>query len=110
MFKSNAYSATLEQNKSYIATDHKNCRMGKWYLSSGKDRFGHLDSFKKLDAPHSKVHNSVLEVNKFIQDGSVLKYDNPKKIVEYYMVLEENSNNLFILLDHLLEEHRRKSH
>jgi methyl-accepting chemotaxis protein len=110
VFKSKSYSATLEQNKSYVAVDHKNCRMGKWYLDEGKERFGHLRSFQEMDEPHSKVHNAVMNVNEYIQDGSVLKYDNPKKIIEQFNLLEENSIILYDLLNKMLEEYAHKSH
>jgi len=107
LFKSNAYSATLEQNKSYKFIDHENCRMGKWYITNGKERFGHLKSFEELSLPHSEVHNSVKEVNQFIQDGSVLKYDNHKIIVKLFSDLENHSKNLFIILDKMLEEYKK---
>ncbi|QFR50393.1 chemotaxis protein [Sulfurimonas lithotrophica] len=107
LFKSNAYSATLEQNKSYKVSDHQNCRMGKWYLSEGKERFGHLKTFKDLDKPHSEVHNAAIKVKEFIEDGKVLKYDNPKKIVDYFLNLENNSSKLYNLLDEMLLEYRK---
>ncbi|WP_373071753.1 methyl-accepting chemotaxis protein [Sulfurimonas sp.] len=107
LFKSNAYSATLEQNKSYTVVDHHNCRMGKWYIGNGKERFGHLKSFEALDIPHSEVHNNVKLVGNFIQDGTVLKYDNPKKIVKYFADMEESSKKLFVILDEMLAEYNK---
>lgn len=107
LFKSNAYSATLEQNKEYVAADHKNCRMGKWYLTNGKERFGHLKSFKDIDLPHSHVHNSVLSVREMIQKGNILRGDNPDKVLKLFGQLESNSKILFTLLDDMLVEYQK---
>lgn len=42
-----------------VKSDHKNCRLGKWYLDAGKQIFGATSSYKKLDQPHAIVHSSV---------------------------------------------------
>jgi methyl-accepting chemotaxis protein len=36
--------------------DHTQCRLGKWYLGPGKERFGHLTAFRDIEAPHARVH------------------------------------------------------
>jgi hypothetical protein len=42
-----------------VAVDHRGCRLGKWYEGPGKALFGHLASYKTIEAPHRKVHDSV---------------------------------------------------
>jgi methyl-accepting chemotaxis protein len=48
-----------EDFKRAAGVDHHNCRLGKWYEGPAQEIFGDTPSFRKLDNPHSKVHNSV---------------------------------------------------
>ncbi len=36
--------------------DHHECRFGKWYDSEGKIACGSMAGFRKVDAPHQKIH------------------------------------------------------
>jgi len=108
VFKSLAYATILESNDSKVFADHKNCRMGKWYLGIGKERFGHTKSFVAMDAPHAIVHNSVFKNLEFVKDHSTLKYDHPKQIVDNFVTMEEASNELYIKLDAMIEEFKTK--
>ena len=104
VFKSNAYSTVLEANKEAVFADHKNCRMGKWYLGMGEKRFGHTKAFKEMDAPHAVVHNSVFKNLEFVKNDSTLKFENPKNIVNNFKTMENASEQLYIKLDAMLEE------
>ncbi len=42
-----------------VEVDHRNCRLGKWYLGEGKTLFGGLTSYRQLDIPHAAVHGNV---------------------------------------------------
>ncbi len=107
LYKSRAYSAVLEEKKEYEYVDHKNCRMGKWYLDAGSGRFGHTKAFKNMEAPHSLVHSSVKKNIAYVEDGTTLKYDHPKILVENFLVMEEASEELFALLDEMLLEYKK---
>jgi methyl-accepting chemotaxis protein len=37
-------------------TDHRQCRLGKWYTADGQRAFGHAAAFTELDGPHAEVH------------------------------------------------------
>jgi len=37
-------------------TDHRQCRLGKWYTADGQRSFGHVAAFTELDGPHAEVH------------------------------------------------------
>jgi len=50
-------------------TDHHNCRMGKWYDSTGKDKYGHLSAFKNIHIPHQQVHQYGIEALEFLLHG-----------------------------------------
>ncbi len=107
IFKSKAYSIILESNKDAEITDHTNCRMGKWYVGVGQERFGHTKSFKELNAPHILVHNSVFKNFEYVKDGSTLKFDHPQHIVENFRVMEEASQELYRKLNTMLDEYNQ---
>ena len=105
LFKSNAYATILNESKKIEFSDHKNCRMGKWYLGMGKERFGDTKSFKEMDAPHEIVHDSVFKNLEYIKNGTSLKYDNPKLITQNFSRMENASSILFVKLDDMLVEY-----
>lgn len=45
-----------EQIQAQEVTDHTQCRLGKWYLTRGRERFGRLAAFEALEGPHSRLH------------------------------------------------------
>jgi len=61
IFKNNAYHTILESDESVTISDHKNCRMGKWYDSQGREIFGKTKAYREMDEPHSIVHNQVFK-------------------------------------------------
>jgi methyl-accepting chemotaxis protein len=105
LFKSKAYSTVLEGNREYVYVDHKNCRMGKWYLEAGVERFGHTKAFKEMDAPHALVHDSVKKNLAYVVDGTTFKYDHPAHLVDNFLAMENASEDLYRLLDRMVEEH-----
>jgi methyl-accepting chemotaxis protein len=105
LFKSNACSAILNEDISKEFPDHKHCRMGQWYQGIGKERFGGTTAFKKMDAPHATVHNSVAKNLVFVKEKSVLNEDHPKIIVQNFKTMEDASQELFKDLDLMLEEY-----
>ena len=109
IFKSNAYSTVLECNKDAVFADHKNCRMGKWYLGIGQERFGYTKAFKNMDAPHALVHDSVFKNIDLVQNDLTLKFDNPKLIVDNFTTMEKASEELYTALDSMIEEFDDKS-
>nr|WP_052137628.1 methyl-accepting chemotaxis protein [Campylobacter sputorum] len=50
-FKINGYGKILT-NDTGLMSDHKNCRLGKWYSGIGKEIYGKLPSFAKIYNPH----------------------------------------------------------
>lgn len=108
LFKSNAYSAVLNENKDKEFPDHKHCRMGKWYLGIGKERFGSTNAFKKMDKPHATVHNNVFKNMDYVKEGSVLKGEHPKEIVQNFRVMEDASKELFEYLNLMVSEYEEK--
>ncbi len=108
LFKSNAYSTVLNDRTDAVFSDHKHCRMGKWYAEKGKERFGHTKAFKEMDAPHAVVHDKVHANMEFVKAETTLKNSNPDIIQENFVAMEKASNILFTKLDGMLEEYLRK--
>ncbi|MCX6052330.1 MAG: methyl-accepting chemotaxis protein [Campylobacterales bacterium] len=107
VFKSKAYSAVLGADASAVFADHKNCRVGKWYLGIGQERFGKTKAFIEMDIPHAVVHNSVFTNLEFVKSHATLKFDNPKHIVENFSVMENASSELFVKLDSMIDEYEQ---
>ena len=105
IFKSRAYSAILLTNQNANFADHKNCRMGKWYLGIGKERFGHTQAFKEMDIPHAKVHDMTFANMEYVHNDTVIKGDNPKIIVKNFTAMEDASSTLFEKLDGMLDQY-----
>ena len=108
IFKSNAYAAVLNADKTAEFPDHQHCRMGKWYLGLGKERFGHTQSFKDMDAPHAVVHDSVFKNMEIVKAGSCIKHGNPEILVENFKTMEDASYELYGKLDAMLDEYLKK--
>ncbi len=104
LYKSNAYSTVLAEDDQRVFADHKNCRMGKWYLGIGKDVFGHTKAFKEMDAPHATVHESVFKNLEYVKSHSTLKANNPQAIIGNFATMEKASEQLFVKLDAMIEQ------
>ena len=108
LFKSNAYATVLNEKETEFP-DHHNCRMGQWYLTDGKERFGHTQAYKEMDTPHAIVHNKVFENLTYVKNHTVIDGDNPKKIAQNFVEMESASEQLFAKLDTMIEEYEQMS-
>ncbi len=52
-------------------TDHRCCRLGRWYYGEGRERFGDHPDFRALEEPHERVHRFGIEAAKLFQDGDL---------------------------------------
>jgi len=108
LFKSKAYSTVLDENEDAIFADHHNCRMGKWYEGTGKNRFGNTKSFKDMLTPHQTVHDMTFANMEFVKEHTTLKDKHPDVIVENFTNMEHASAKLFEYLDKMVEEYNEK--
>jgi PAS domain S-box-containing protein len=66
---------------------------GKWYYNEGKQKYGHLESVRKLEIQHEKMHQLVREI-------LILQKENKKDLAEEkYKQLVRISDKIIILLD-----------
>ena len=106
IFKSNAYDTIVNADKEAKFSRHTECRLGKWYESTGKERFGHTSAFKNAITPHKTVHDSVHD-NLSFMEGEDRRVENESTIVENFEKMEEASSELFSLLDNMSRETER---
>jgi len=100
IFKAHAYDAVVDADSTQQFSRHTNCRLGTWYESIGKERFGQTDTYKILLAPHKSVHDSVHHNLEFFK-GVDTRIENENSIVMNFQQMEESSAILFKLLDEM---------
>jgi methyl-accepting chemotaxis protein len=104
LFKSNAYSAVLNEDDRKFP-DHHQCRMGQWYTQEGRERFSHTKAYKEMDKPHAGVHNAVFKNLEFVKKHAVIHGENPKIIAKNFIEMENFSSELFDKLNEMIEEY-----
>ncbi len=103
IFKANAYDAIVDADKTAEFSRHTECRLGKWYETTGKERFGATNAYKTAVAPHAKVHDTVHDNLDFIK-GQDSRVENETKITQNFQTMEQASDELFKLLDDMTKE------
>ncbi len=103
IFKADAYNTLVNVDTTKEFTNHTNCRLGEWYKSSGKERFGNTNAYKTALAPHKNVHDMVLENIGFIKNSDK-RLESETIIVENFKTMERSSVKLFALLDDMVKE------
>jgi len=103
IFKANAYDTVVDADKSQEFSRHTNCRLGKWYESVGKERFGTTNAYKLALTPHKAVHDSVHQNLEYIKEDDI-RVKNETSIVKNFKHMEESSEILFKLLDDMTQE------
>jgi methyl-accepting chemotaxis protein len=104
LFKSNAYASVIAQKNVSSFGNHKECRLGKWYLSEGKERYGHTKNFSSIDAPHALVHTNVHKNIALISEDNILGKEVEDTIIENFSAMEDESDKLFNILDTVVNE------
>jgi len=103
VFKTNAYSAILNEKEDAIFSDHTTCRLGKWYQDPAvKERFGHTQAYTQMAKPHHDVHHYVLTNMSELKQGQIV--GKLALFVDNFKKMEESSSTLFNLLDKMVVE------
>jgi hypothetical protein len=103
IYKNNVYAFLFGQESAFKAVDHHSCRLGKWYENGvGKEQFGMLKSYSRLEAPHATVH---AQANSLIADcGEGHKLCSRTQIEQRIRTIEAASQEVFEALDILVAE------
>ena len=103
IFKATAYDTMVDVDKETHFSTHTDCRLGKWYEHTGKERFGTTNAYRELASPHKLVHDKVHQNLRFIQNGDK-RVENEAIIEANFKTMEESSLKLFKLLDDMIQE------
>ena len=98
LFNLAGYESVFTDDPSFNFQTHTECRLGKWKAGKGKEKFHASSAFTKIDAPHKAIHDSIRSIPSYIKDGST---KNAQKMIEVFIKAEENSEELFQILDEL---------
>lgn len=103
VYKTNAYSAVLNEKTDANFANHENCRLGKWYQdTTTKERFHNTKAYTLLAEPHKIVHQSVAENMQQLQNG--YNIDTLSLFINNFKKMENASTALFGLLDQMIQE------
>ena len=101
VFKLNAYVA-INKNQNIKLSNDKECRFGKWYASSGVERFGSFAEFKQMSEPHAIVHQKAKQALTCIENKNCL--EQAKSVIADFTEMEHASDKLFTLMDNILQK------
>ncbi|MBU2880878.1 CZB domain-containing protein [Psychrosphaera sp. B3R10] len=91
-----AVAAGLSSKSINEFADHSSCRLGQWYVTEGKSKFGSNTTFMHIDEPHRQVHKFGLEALKQLEKGD------KAEAINRLNKMEQASNKVTGLLDNLL--------
>ncbi|QFR50476.1 chemotaxis protein [Sulfurimonas lithotrophica] len=103
IYKNNVYALLFGEENDFQKSDHKSCRLGKWYNEGiGKEEFSETASYPKLDSYHASVHENA---NKIVEecagDKAICSKEEIEKMVNE---IEASSLKVFEYLDGMVEE------
>jgi len=104
LFKTDSYNAVLSDSSNPNLQYHTQCRLNEWYEGEAKEHFSCTQEYKKLAAPHQRVHDLALENVKFAKNKEALNPKNRSVIIENFKQMELASDELFLLLDEMIEQ------
>ena len=107
IYKQRAYMTLNTSDESYsnsVKVDHHDCRLGKWYENEGREYFGGLPSYKALERPHAKVHDSVHAMLPFLSQGWEKNLSVQQSIYASMQEAEKASHEVMELIDKIVRE------
>jgi len=105
LYKSRAYNSLMSLKPILKKVDSHQCNLGVWYDGEGKTRFASTISYSKISAPHTCVHKNANTNLTFITTNpEQTTLDNQDTILANFDRMEEASEELFVLMDSMLQE------
>ena len=105
LYKSRAYNSVMSGTTKLDVLSPHECRLGKWYDDEGKRRFGKTGSYSKMAEPHRLVHENANANIAYINDGIENSHlEHSDAIIGRFKAMEKASNELFSLMDSMLQE------
>ena len=112
VFKQHAYKSlsgdNVEASREIVSEDHHDCLFGQWYFGEQDTRFENTASFSKIDAPHQKMHQSIMQaLSGFDQDWQGNE-DIRNEIVANIKEMEDASKVLLSSIDDMVIENNKQ--
>ncbi len=105
LYKYRAYSSIMNLDQVLEACTPHECNLGKWYDTEGKRRFERTESYSKMATPHNIVHQNANKNLEYLeQNAKEVTLKNADEILENFENMEKASEELFELLDRILNE------
>lgn len=99
VWKNQVYNFVNTKDFDAVVNAHTECRLGKWYFEGeGKTKYGSMPSFKSLDAPHKKVHESGRLAITAGREG------NTESMTKHLHNMELASQSVVHIIDRLFDE------
>jgi methyl-accepting chemotaxis protein len=92
------------QHTGAVEVTHEDCRLGRWCQTDGEALFGKLPAFRHLEQPHAKVHGSARRVLELLKEGWENDVGVQARILDTLGEMEDASNEVMKLLDHMVVE------
>ncbi|WP_291949471.1 methyl-accepting chemotaxis protein [Campylobacter sp.] len=102
-FKLNGYNEIIHSSGKALS-DHLSCRLAKWIMGIGKERFSNGKSFGKLNSPHQKVHENVNQAINLAYSKDTSSELVQNQILDKCSNAEKASEELFEIFKKMLEE------
>lgn len=64
------------------ACSHRDCMLGQWYYSTGKQHYGNIQSFIAMEEPHAKLHATIKQILDADEAGEKEKAERLYKEIE----------------------------
>ena len=107
LFKAKGYKSVFSLQVEDEFTDHNGCRLGKWAnRGEGAKRFGATPSFKKLEAPHKRVHDNIIAAVACVQANTCTKES--QNVLSCFKEAEKASEEVNLILNAMLQEEIEK--
>lgn len=107
LFKSRGYKTVFLNRVDDEFADHHGCRLGKWYDNGlGKEVFGGVPSYTKLESPHKIVHDRIHDAIHCVKAGTC--GEKSQNVMTYFRDAESASIEVFSILNAMLEEEKEK--
>jgi len=87
-----------------VAVDHHHCRLGTWYESEGREKFGATRAYAALATPHARVHGGAQKMSSYLGRGWEKDLAVQQKMFAAMQEAEDASHEVMDLIDRMVAE------